>query len=216
MARRDPKVRDTKARVLDAALAVFGELGYQATSLEDVAERAGVTRGAVYYYFTDKDDLARDLQHELWEDLKTDALQAFDPELDTPTNLKRCFSAYLKTLQGLPQARFFLRDCWAVPTLEIAGRSDHDASAELLRGLLEEGMRRGEVIAVDADALARVLVGAYTEATLHVLTTGRAEPTVEIVGNLVDAFATGEIPARRGPVRPPAKRTKSTTSRGTR
>ncbi len=79
MSRRDPVVRDTKQRILDAAVEVFGERGYRGASVDDVAVAAGVTKGAVYYYFTDKDDLARDLQSVLWGQLAQDALAVYDP-----------------------------------------------------------------------------------------------------------------------------------------
>lgn len=42
-----------------AALAVFGERGFRATTLEEVAARAGVSKGTVYLYFASKDDLFR-------------------------------------------------------------------------------------------------------------------------------------------------------------
>lgn len=43
--------------LLDAALDVFAERGYRVTRLEEVAERAGVSKGAVYHYFGGKEDL---------------------------------------------------------------------------------------------------------------------------------------------------------------
>jgi AcrR family transcriptional regulator len=43
--------------LLDAALAVFAERGYRNTRIDDVAEAAGVTKGAVYYYFATKEEL---------------------------------------------------------------------------------------------------------------------------------------------------------------
>jgi AcrR family transcriptional regulator len=45
--------------LLDAALAVFGERGFRQTTLEEVANRAGVSKGTVYLYFASKDDLFR-------------------------------------------------------------------------------------------------------------------------------------------------------------
>lgn len=47
----------TRQALLDAALRVFGEQGYSATRLEDVALAAGVTRGAIYWHFANKADL---------------------------------------------------------------------------------------------------------------------------------------------------------------
>src|SRR5271165_4427177 len=45
------------AEILDAALASFAEHGYAATRLDDVAARAGVTKGTLYLYFRNKEDL---------------------------------------------------------------------------------------------------------------------------------------------------------------
>ena len=55
--RRRPEARPEE--LLDAALAVFGEQGYRATTLEEVARRAGVSKGTIYLYFASKDDLFR-------------------------------------------------------------------------------------------------------------------------------------------------------------
>jgi AcrR family transcriptional regulator len=48
---------ETRRRLLEAAGQLFTRRGYEATSLEEIAETAGFTRGAVYSNFRDKDDL---------------------------------------------------------------------------------------------------------------------------------------------------------------
>jgi TetR/AcrR family acrAB operon transcriptional repressor len=48
---------DTQARILDAAVALFGARGYGATSIAAIAERAGVSRAAIFWHFTDKGTL---------------------------------------------------------------------------------------------------------------------------------------------------------------
>jgi AcrR family transcriptional regulator len=54
----------TRRRLLDAAADVFGEKGFRAASLNDVADRAGYTIGAVYSNFAGKDELFRALMLE--------------------------------------------------------------------------------------------------------------------------------------------------------
>jgi TetR/AcrR family transcriptional regulator len=44
----------TRAAILDAAEALFSERGFDATRLEDVAERVGIRRASIVYYFKDK------------------------------------------------------------------------------------------------------------------------------------------------------------------
>ena len=48
---------ETRERVLAAAARVFAQRGFDATSLEAIADEAGFSRGAVYYNFADKEEL---------------------------------------------------------------------------------------------------------------------------------------------------------------
>ena len=189
MARRNPKPRDSKDRILAAALALFGERGYAVTSVDDIAARAGLTKGALYYYFTDKADIARDLHHEIWTRIKTEALRGVEPGGDALANLRRAFAAHLTALQNLPEAHFFLRQFWAVPALDVMGRLEHDASLGFVEQLLREGITRGDVAPLGPTALARALVGVFSEATLHVLTTGRSDEALAVVHRMIDSLA---------------------------
>ena len=51
------KTLETRDRILDAAEDVFNESGYSNTTLNEIAEAAGVTRGAIYWHFKNKEDL---------------------------------------------------------------------------------------------------------------------------------------------------------------
>ena len=54
------------AQIIDAAFSVFGEIGYEATLMKDIAERAGISSGTIYTYFDDKKDLFRATVQEGW------------------------------------------------------------------------------------------------------------------------------------------------------
>ncbi len=59
-----PRQRDMVSRavpdaLLDTAFRVFAERGYRAVGLEEIARAAGLTKGAIYYYFDGKEDLLR-------------------------------------------------------------------------------------------------------------------------------------------------------------
>ena len=56
-------------RVLDAALELFTEHGFEGTSLQDIADRLGVTKAAVYYHFHTKDELLRALVQPAFAEL---------------------------------------------------------------------------------------------------------------------------------------------------
>jgi AcrR family transcriptional regulator len=51
------KAEETRDRILDAALRLFRERGFEQTTMRDVAKEAGVATGAAYYYYRSKEDL---------------------------------------------------------------------------------------------------------------------------------------------------------------
>ena len=52
-----PKAEETRNRILDAALRLFRERGFDETTMRDVAAEAGVATGAAYYYYRSKEDI---------------------------------------------------------------------------------------------------------------------------------------------------------------
>lgn len=56
--------RPGKTAIMRAAVAVMGEVGYEAASVRDMAARAGVSVAALYYHFPSKLDLLREFLHE--------------------------------------------------------------------------------------------------------------------------------------------------------
>ena len=73
--RRRPKgdKRDrTRAALLDAALTLTREKGFEQTTLQDVAERAGMTTGAIYGNFRNRDELFMALAVRQWAPIKPD------------------------------------------------------------------------------------------------------------------------------------------------
>jgi AcrR family transcriptional regulator len=61
--------RDTRSRLRELALELFAEQGYEKTSLREIAERLGVTKAALYYYFRSKEDIVRSLVEDYVADL---------------------------------------------------------------------------------------------------------------------------------------------------
>ncbi len=70
MKRTKEEAEETRKRVLEAALRVFSRKGYAAAALEEIAKEAGVTRGAIYHHFANKEQLylalADDASAQAW------------------------------------------------------------------------------------------------------------------------------------------------------
>src|SRR5690606_28940493 len=65
-----PNQAARRARVLEAALALAAEGGYDAVQMRDVASRAQVALGTIYRYFSSKDHLLAECQLETWRTMR--------------------------------------------------------------------------------------------------------------------------------------------------
>src|SRR5437763_15221984 len=61
----------SRAQILDTALKLFSHRGYGATSVRDIAEEAGVSKGNVYHHFPDKETIFRALLDQYFEVMST-------------------------------------------------------------------------------------------------------------------------------------------------
>lgn len=167
---RRPEERPNE--ILDAALAVFAERGYRNTRLEHVGEAAGVTKGAIYHYFANKEELLlRAIEHR-----REEAFGRIEEIL-------RDKSAPVSTRIRLVVRRWFgamPRERLAVVTLLSQGIA-HEApdafrkwlaggpmkGAEVVAALVREGQGRGEFRPdADADVAARLLVSGLLQQTV--------------------------------------------------
>lgn len=90
---------ETRQNILNAAVSAFYDKGVAQATLEDIAEAAGVTRGAVYWHFKNKQEIVAALHDEVHRPLFNMILE--DLEKDHPDPLKQLESLYVKILVQL-------------------------------------------------------------------------------------------------------------------
>jgi AcrR family transcriptional regulator len=146
--------RRSRERLLQAALELVGERGYEATTLGDIADRAGSARGLVSYYFPGKRQLVQSAVHRLMHRTLEEALEREPRTEDGGERMARAIDALLglardrtvlmrQHMAGLLQAEGFvqcpeqrrlaelLRD-----TVVRHGSRDADTDYPMLRSLL--------------------------------------------------------------------------------
>jgi AcrR family transcriptional regulator len=82
MASKAPPI-DRRRQILDAAVRVFAQQGYNACRVSDIADEAGVAYGLVYHYFGSKDEVMNELFTERWS-LLLDAIEEVDGRTSSP------------------------------------------------------------------------------------------------------------------------------------
>ncbi|RME64538.1 MAG: TetR/AcrR family transcriptional regulator, partial [Alphaproteobacteria bacterium] len=96
------KAPATKARILDAAEALFARRGFHAVSLRDIAQKAGVQLALSHYHFGSKDDLFRAVVDRRADDNVRGLRQALDRAIaasaDTPPKLEAILRAFIEPI----------------------------------------------------------------------------------------------------------------------
>ncbi len=101
---RTPRGRETRARILDAALDLFRERGYDDTTMRAVARRAGVALGNAYYYFQSKEHLIQAFYRRTHDEHMAACLDALDRERRFEARLELVLRTKLETSE--PYHRF--------------------------------------------------------------------------------------------------------------
>jgi AcrR family transcriptional regulator len=119
--------RSTRDRILDVALDLFIEKGYDGTSLREVAEQIGLTKAALYYHFASKDDILMALHLRLHE-IGRGALSRLSEERFS----LELWGSLLEQLldEMLAQHKIFLLHERNQAALEKLHRQQHDADHE--------------------------------------------------------------------------------------
>jgi AcrR family transcriptional regulator len=100
---------DSRARVLQAALDLFAEQGFAATSTRELSERLGFTKAALYYYFKTKDELLSALIQPVLEQLTTLITQT--PVRASAAARREVLAAYIElTITHLDLLRVLTQD----------------------------------------------------------------------------------------------------------
>ncbi|MDG2524197.1 TetR family transcriptional regulator [Stenotrophomonas sp. HITSZ_GD] len=73
---RERKRRETHQRITDAGLKLFLSRGFAATTLDDIASEAGISRRTFFSYFKSKDDIILSMQNAGWAAMYADILKA--------------------------------------------------------------------------------------------------------------------------------------------
>jgi AcrR family transcriptional regulator len=157
--RRCPE--DRPAQIIEAALQVFGERGLANARLQDIAAKAGVSKGTIYLYFPNKEELFREM-------VRRTAIAAIERAEQsntqgTPTSqlfaYMKGYWAFVRSPAFITIYRLVLGELHQFPDLakfyaiEVVARGQ-----KLLSGIIQKGIDAGEFREMDPMIAARMLV----------------------------------------------------------
>lgn len=195
---RSQHAEATRRAVLAAARSAFGRKGYAQTSVDEIADAARVTKGAVYHHFAGKEALFRAVHAEVEADAQARAVAAGDPEEPPVDQLVAKLNAYLDAALDQEIRRITLIDGPAVLGLEPdAGTAEQQPAYVALRSFIATAIARGQIADVDPGVLTDLIGGlAWLGGVLIARASDPGAARAQL-GEALAAMLRGLAPARR-------------------
>jgi AcrR family transcriptional regulator len=160
--RRMPEERPRQ--ILDAALAVFGERGLADARLDDIARRAGLSKGTIYLYFPNKEELFREVVRQtiIRGIEEAEQVAPAGSAIEELRGHMRSYWTFLRSPVFEVLHRLVQIELHQFPDLaEFYAREVVQRTNTLLCRVLERGMKAGEIRPMDPMVAARMLMALF-------------------------------------------------------
>lgn len=182
----------TRAALISAARTLFAERSYAEVSTPEIASAAGVTRGALYHQFKDKQRLFLAVVNAVEADLtrRLSATLAASGASTPAAALHAAVDAWLDACAEPEVRRVLLVEAPAVLGWEVLRDVALEHGLGLTEALLKAAMDAAELQSQPLPPLAHVLIGALDEAALYVESGGDRRATADALHRLLEGLLT--------------------------
>jgi TetR/AcrR family acrAB operon transcriptional repressor len=198
---RPARQENGRRDLMDIAIDCFARFGYQATSVDRIAKAAGVTKGALYYHFKDKEDLLFEAVRTRVSQFERRVAGDLGPIQDAPTALHALARVCLDHATKSNHRRFIVT--LMVEALDTNARLSQQFREMMtrfrafLRGIIETGQRQGAFRSdVSPAAAAAIYAGAVMGAEIQYY----QEPKAVDLEHTLDTFVEQFLMWLRAPV----------------
>lgn len=166
---QEERTRSTRSALTTAARGLFTERGYAAVSTDEIVRAAGVTRGALYHHYTDKQALFRDVFEQIEGEINDEIATVFAGETDHLAAMAAGVDRFLDICQRPDVLHIGLTDAPAVlgwaTWREIEARHGLGIITDLLTGAVAAGLIPAPA---SVPALSQLVLSAVIESALMI------------------------------------------------
>lgn len=138
--RRERKKQETRTKIFTAAMKLFQERGYEATTIDMIAEQADVARGTVFLHFPSKEEILAHWGEDWIEDLMERRHEWDREELSCEEQILKMFQiAMVANRENFPLVKIWVR------AMLSYGRKENTRLRNLFADILDAGQERGSL-----------------------------------------------------------------------
>jgi len=181
----------TRSALVDSAVVLFTKRGYSSTSLDEVAKRARVTKGALYHHFSGKQALFE----AAFDAVEAQVFDRLGKIMDGPEPpWERALSglrAFIKACQEPSYQRIAIHEAPVVMGWERWREAEEHFSYGLVRATVESLVAAGEMEPLPVEVTARILFGALSAGAETIAGSADPKATAADVTRTIFAVMTG-------------------------
>ena len=148
----------TVEKILEVSLALFNEKGYEKTTIQDIVNALGMSKGAIYHHFKSKDEIIEALSERCYhKDTQMELLR----NASDKTGIEKLRAIIYRQIQNEEKKQIdtISINLWKNPKIFMSGMAENlSVNSQIVERILEEGMADGSIRQQDPLCAAQVLM----------------------------------------------------------
>jgi AcrR family transcriptional regulator len=164
----EQRSKETLSKLLKIAKELFSSQGYANTTLEDIVQRAGMTRGALYHHFKGKKGIFQAVFENVLEEISQKIIHVEKKTDNSWDKFVHCCCAFFESCVDSELQQILLIDGPAVLGWQTWRKIDEKKTIDTLRNHLSELIEQGFITSMPLEALTHLISGAINELVLWI------------------------------------------------
>ncbi|MGW8249308.1 MAG: TetR/AcrR family transcriptional regulator [Anaerolineales bacterium] len=169
MAPRPDVSEERKNQILEAATRVFTQRGFDEARMDDIVEEAGLSKGALYWYFDSKEALITTIVDRVFDWETAHMRKILDSQASAPRKLEAIIDVTVQDLDRMKSLMPILFEFWSLSlrkeSVNIAIKRYYQRFLDLIEPIIQQGIQEGDFRPVDIPQAA-ISIGAVFEGTI--------------------------------------------------
>ncbi len=159
---------DKRDKIIQAAIQLFVEKGFQATSTTSITNLAGVGTGTLFVYFKNKNELINAVYLESKKKMGQSVMQVFDVDADFEANLEAVWTAVVHWALQNEKEFNFINQFKTSPHIGKLTKEEIDGAFHAVHQMMEQGQQSGRLVSLELNYVMQLIMS-HLNATIEYL-----------------------------------------------